>query len=63
MNEWISAEVRMPANQLVILFWSHNDSAIRIGSFYSASNRFVSDGDRYDRHDITHWQPLPEAPK
>lgn len=63
MSEWISTEARMPPSQLIVLFWSQNDMAVRIGEFHSASDRFVSDGDRYSRHDITHWQPIPTKPK
>lgn len=70
MTEWISVKDRLPEiGQEVLVFRPyahiHYDKNITIDA-RSGSERMVYDGARHDWHKpnyVTHWMPLPEAPK
>jgi len=63
MSEWISTSNKLPKNHVTIMFWAVNDNMIRIGALYAASGKFISDGDKYYKDEVSHWMPLPEPPK
>lgn len=67
---WISVEERLPPKYSDVLIFSKRDRVI--SALYDDCNGFFNifiedyDGSpRYERHyeDVTHWMPLPEAPK
>jgi len=63
MNEWISVNSRLPDFHVPIIFYAGKQDGVRIGQLYRASHKFISDGDKFHKSDVTHWQPLPEPPK
>lgn len=72
MNNWISVKDRLPYHTQRILFYSmeFEDSGQPLhGIFYDWEDHSPEfkdtsyGGSAYDFGDITHWMPLPEAPK
>ena len=51
--KWIKTEDSMPEFNREVLFYSENK--FRIGAFYRHSHRFISDGDKYFKSDVSHW--------
>ena len=58
-SEWISVEERLPDREGTYLVYTYK-GAIKFGDFrcYYAKN----DNPQFDYY-VTHWMPLPEAPK
>ena len=57
--EWISVEERLPEREGYYLT-STIKGVIMIGAFFG----YYASGDRPQfKYDVTHWMPLPEAPK
>ncbi len=74
MTEWIDVKDRLPEPNIDVLAWvtSIEKTFFEAGEKYAAIERFClwSDGvdpsfrsDRFYPAKVTHWQPLPEAPK
>ena len=58
-SEWISVEERLPEREGYYLT-STIKGVIMIGAFFG----YYASGDRPQfKYDVTHWMPLPEAPK
>ena len=62
MSNWISVEDRLPEFHKDILFYAGAIDGVRMGRLYRNSHRFISDGDKFFKSDVTHWQELPEPP-
>jgi len=62
--EWIKLETKLPPERTSILFWN-NHTGVILGHVIDGSWFQCSDGEEYSLKDdeITHWMPLPEAPK
>ena len=59
MSEWISVEERLPEfDERVLVYLDSKRSCVKIDTDRIVQGRGVRWG-----NDITHWQPLPEAPK
>lgn len=63
MSKWIETKKSTPDFDVDILFYCGEKDGIRKGRFYRHSHRFISNGDKFYRADVTHWMPLPEPPK
>lgn len=66
-QEWISVEERLPEPQISVLVYCfyHGEWQIR-EAWYGAKTKawfVIVDGGSYRELPITHWMPLPEAPK
>ena len=66
-QEWISVDERLPEETCECLAVSKfgTISLVNYSNRYKAFNATddYDDGDRWKFSDITHWMPLPEAPK
>jgi hypothetical protein len=65
-QEWISVDERLPKESEVVLAYSEKFGIIqRIYTSYKGEIRWWSDGcwSSTKQLGITHWMPLPEAPK
>ena len=60
MSEWISVKDRLPAIYLNVLIYDTIDNYIS-NSLLNENNQWI--GCKSNIDDITHWMPLPEAPK
>lgn len=69
-NEWISADEKLPENGQIVL--SHQKDGFIYCAEYFAGNALMSpgwfprwfmDNDCWDAKEVTHWMPLPKAPK
>lgn len=64
MNEWIEVRERMPdyANETILI----SDGSEVYSGFFSSNHEFCFNSmdvcDEQDFH-VSHWMPLPEAPK
>ena len=65
--EWISVDERLPEETCECLAVSKfgTISLVNYSNRYKAFNATddYDDGDRWKFSDVTHWMPLPEAPK
>lgn len=62
MSEWISAKDRLPkAEQEVLCYLGNSISKAMVVSFLRAGKWMDYDG--WSIATVTHWMPLPEAPK
>ena len=61
--EWISVKDRLPEFSKEILFYCSSEkmNKFRLGAFYRHSHKFISDGDKYYKHEVSHWMS-PEPP-
>ena len=59
MSEWISVEDRLPNEEGACLIVHFNGSDC---GYYFADTKLF-DSDTYDFPEVTHWMPLPKAPK
>jgi hypothetical protein len=58
-NEWISVEERLPERPGKYLVATY-DGRVGIGNLID----YYCDGElSFDNYKVTHWMPLPEAPK
>lgn len=66
-SNWISVEDRLPNNEQNVLFFCILNARLKVmtGEFINVfGGRFsVKPGINYGVGEISHWQPLPEAPK
>jgi hypothetical protein len=60
-QEWISVDERLPENYEHCLLFLDNET-MEIGCYHETSNKFVVGG-LVTLNMVTHWMPLPEAPK
>lgn len=58
MSEWISVNDELPEFHTEVLFYAGDRDGWRIGAFYANSHKFISDGDKFYKSDVTHWQHL-----
>ena len=60
MDEWISAQDRLPERTRCVLVWEANDGVVSIAAFQGDGHW---SGDSIDDDcEITHWMPLPGGP-
>ena len=57
-QEWISVDDRLPKEGLRVLVWLKGDNYTSIDTDRLSLKKWV----RWGRY-VTHWMPLPEAPK
>lgn len=71
MNEWINVEDRLPKHEERILIYSKND-CIDLAEYLEPRNYppyvkyplfFVDDSCSFEIQEVSHWMPLPDAPK
>lgn len=67
-NNWISVEDRLPEqNQSALVFIPKYDAPSNVDytQFDAGSKYYYWDRDTYgyEKHEVTHWQPLPTPPK
>lgn len=60
-QEWISVEDRLPEHYEYCLLFLDNET-MEIGWYHEVAKKFVVGG-LVTLNMITHWMPLPEAPK
>ena len=67
-QEWISVDERLPEESGVYVAYTDNGNSITLD--YSAKHKLFNSFDSYSRDvaegfaiPVTHWMPLPEAPK
>ena len=58
MNEWISAEDRLPDRHQFVNIYAPN---YPVGGGFLSTMGWVLDG--YNNELVTHWQPLPDPPE
>ena len=56
MTQWISVDERLPEKNTAVLIWCTENPEIVVALW----SDFPGD---YMIHGVTHWMPLPEAPK
>ena len=58
--KWVSVSDRLPEFHKEILFYCHNEkmNQFRIGALYHFSHKFISDGDKYYKDEVSHWSYL-----
>lgn len=65
---WISVENRLPEcnnageSDFVLIFDEYDDE-VKVGFYWLKGNVFCSQNGDEDLEGVTHWQPLPEAPR
>lgn len=66
-QEWISVDERLPNESGYFLVYIPRESAgFRVNAYYYCENETWEDGNGMassEYYGITHWMPLPEAPK
>lgn len=71
-SEWVSVDDRLPTEEEEYLIWPHHKYAGVMAMFYPYSDHgghrkntfeIESDYGEVSQIDVTHWQPLPTAPK
>lgn len=60
-QEWISVEERLPEVGEDVLLYSKEDDKIDIGHYSNMFRRFFLR--KFEDGNVTHWMPLPDAPK
>ena len=60
---WVSVEDRLPEDNAYIMVWSKTISMPDIARFVKHKEIYESVVVDWDAAEITHWQPLPAAPK
>lgn len=65
-NPWVSVKDRLPEDGVdVFIKWGKNDPAQRlhgVGNHYSDGYLFP-ENNGWSINDVTHWMPIPQAPK
>ena len=61
--KWISVKDRLPEFHVDILFYAGKKDGTLKGRFYRKSHKFISNGNKFHKVDVTHWMPLPEPPE
>lgn len=60
-QEWVSVDERLPENYNDCLLFLDNEQIV-IGWYHASAKAFVEGGIALI-NEVTHWMPLPEAPK
>lgn len=60
MNKWISVKDKVPTNDYNILLWK---TCLEIGFYSPGSGCFYCSRRGSCLDSVTHWMPLPDAPK
>ena len=63
MDNWILTSEKLPDFHKAILFYAGETDGIRMGAFYRFSHKFISDGDKFFKTDVTHWMEMPQHPE
>jgi hypothetical protein len=61
MSEWISVKDRMPGVDVMILMFSH--PWVETGFLEEEDGGFIEKHSDDYVENVTHWMPLPDAPK
>jgi hypothetical protein len=59
---WISIEEELPHDMQDVLLFDRKGEEY-IGYYYASNGRFIRYIDGLNIEDVTHWMPLPSAPK
>lgn len=60
-DKWVKVEDRLPEIYTEVLAWNSRKEFMSVASYYEGYWHY---SDSFDTlADITHWQPLPKAPK
>jgi hypothetical protein len=59
---WIETGKQLPEFHKDILFYAGAIDGVRMGRFYRHSHKFISDGDKFFKVDVTHWMNVPSRP-
>ena len=63
MDKWIKVKDKLPPFHKTILFYAGEVDGIRMGAFYRFSHKFISNGDKFNKSDVTHWMDMPTKPE
>lgn len=64
MSEWINVKDRLPSSRQSVVFYAQDREEVFAGIFNSDKKRFEDNIEGWwCEGEITHWMPLPEAPK
>lgn len=62
---WMKTDFRLPPNLSTVLIWHASDKSVQFAEFRMYSERryeFLQGSSVVSIHDVTYWQPEPEAP-
>lgn len=62
-SQWVSADIKPPANLGVLVFIPDEDNHMTTGEWDISGEWVLLDEDRRPTCEVTHWQLLPEPPK
>ena len=64
VQEWISVKDRLPEKREFVLFSTGNENIDKIHYGYlCGGDRWIDRCSEMYYHDVTHWMPMPPAPK
>lgn len=65
INQWVSVKDSLPESAKDVLISYNNEESIAIGWFAFQHNKWLveKEFDAEEVNNVTHWMPLPEAPK
>lgn len=62
MSEWVSVDDELPKRGVDVLIYSKRYKNIRV-AWLSDDESWLVAGDQVSSVGLTHWMPLPDAPK